>query len=853
MAGMENSGPVQAGKSDQEFCSATSEELFAKFYSSPKGLSDSEAKNRLAQYGHNELAKKEKRNILFQFLSNFFSPLIAVMLIIALASLYFGERTEALIVLTMAFVSVVLSFVQEHNAGKEAEKLRGLIPLTATVVRNGVSKEVPMRDIVPGDVIDLYAGDMIPADLRIFSCKDLFINQSSFTGESFPVEKSSAPLSPKSASPQELANIAFMGSSVVSGTAYGLVVKTGLSTRFGELSRKLTAMHVETSFDRGVNAFTWLMIRFMVLLVAAIFAINAILKGDVAQALLFSLAVAVGLTPQMLPMMIAVNLSKGAITMAKKQVIVKRLNSIQNFGAMDVLCTDKTGTLTLNTIVLERHLDVAGRESEDVLALGYVNSFYQTGLKNLLDQAILKHEKLAVQNYKKIDEIPFDFSRKVMSVVVATDGAVRIITKGAPEAMIKRCTRYELDNRVEKIESHLLSGLQKEYAALSSSGFRVLALAYKDVEKKTAYTKDDEQDLILKGYLAFLDPPKPTVKKAIQTLKKLGVGLKILTGDNDLITRKICADVGIEVKGILAGEHVDKMSDAELGSAVESTSIFAMLSPSQKERIIRALQKNGHTVGYLGDGINDAPSLKASDVGISVSNAVDIARESADIILLRKSLTVLGDGIVEGRKVFGNITKYIRMGASSNLGNMISMTGASLFLPFLPMAPIQILLNNFLYDMSQVAIPADEVDREYITAPRPWDISRIRNFMLIVGPVSSLFDFITFFALLFFFHANESFFHTGWFLESLITQTLVIHVIRTGKIPFLESMPSRLLLASSLVIVIIGLLLPFSPIAGALGFVQMPPAYFVFLGVLVLAYLLLVQLVKGWFVKKYGY
>jgi len=840
-------------ENDTDLHSASPDVLLTKFRTSASGLSSYEARKRLKEYGYNELAKKERRGVLFQFFSNFINPLIIVMLIIAIASFYFNEHVEALIVLSMALISVVLSFAQEYNAGKEAEKLRELIPVTSTVLRDGVSKEVLIKDIVPGDIIDLYAGDMIPADLRIISCKDLFINQSSFTGESFPVEKQASPIAPKGPAASELTNIAFMGTSVVSGTAYGLVVKTGLSTRFGDLSRKLASARVVTSFDKGINNFTWLMIRFMLLLVVIIFAINAVLKGNIVEALLFSLAVAVGLTPEMLPLIVTINLSKGAITMAKKQVIVKRLNSIQNIGAMDVLCTDKTGTLTMNTIVLEKHLDVAGKESEEVLTLGYINSFYQTGLKNLLDQAVLKHERLEVHKYKKIDEIPFDFQRKVMSVVVQMEGPVRIITKGAPEEIIRRCTHYELEGKVAKIEPHLVQDLQKEYAALSSSGFRVLALAYRDMKGKQGYTKEDEQGLILKGYLAFLDPPKATAKKAIQTLKKLGVDLKILTGDNDLITTKICGDVGIVVRGIVGGEHIDKMNDEELGNAVANFNIFVRLSPNQKERIIRSLQKQGHVVGYLGDGINDAPSLKVSDVGISVSNAVDIARESADLILLRKSLTVLGDGVVEGRKIFGNITKYIKMGGSSNLGNMISMTGASIFLPFLPMSPIQILLNNFLYDASQVAIPTDNVDPEYLSTPRPWNVDKIKRFMLVIGPVSSLFDFITFGALIFFFHAPMALFHTGWFLESLLTQTLVIHVIRTGKTPFLESMPSRSLIVTSLVIAAIGLVIPFTPLAGPLDLVQPPPLYYVFLAIVLVAYLITVQVVKNIFVKKYGY
>jgi Mg2+-importing ATPase len=753
----------------------------------------------------------------------------------------------------MALISVVLSFVQEYNAGREAEKLREMIRVTATIIRNGRGREVKIRELVPGDIVDLYAGDMIPADLRIISCKDLFINQATLTGESFPVEKVATPVEPKGNSAAELTNIAFMGSSVVSGTALGLVVKTGVATRFGELSRRLANMHVETGFDRGVKRFAWLMIRFMVLLVVAIFAINSLLKGNPLEALLFSLAVAVGLTPEMLPMIVAINLSKGAITMSKRQVIVKHPNAIQNFGAMNVLCTDKTGTLTMNTIILEKYLDVAGRDDEEVLKLGYVNSYYQTGLKNLLDRAILKHEKMLVTEFKKIDEIPFDFSRKIMSVVVEANGKARLIAKGAPEEIFRRCDRYELRGKTGRIGARMLKKLKAEYSALSGEGFRVIAVAYRDMGRKDVYTKDDERALVLKGYLAFLDPPKADAKKTINSLGKLGIGFKILTGDNELVTKKICSEVGIAATGLLNGGQVERLTDDELRDAAAAANVFVLLSPAQKERIIRALQRGGYVVGYLGDGINDALALKASDVGISVDNAADIARESADVILLKKSLTVLEDGVVEGRRIFGNIVKYIKMGSSSNFGNMISMTGASLFLPFLPMLPIQILLNNFLYDISQVAIPTDNVDDEYLAKPRPWNVDSIKRFMLVFGPVSSVFDFITFGALLLVFHAPQGLFNTVWFIESLSTQTLVIHIIRTGRVPFVQSKPSAFLLASSLFIVLVGLAIPLSPFGHLFDFVHFPDVYIPVIAGIVAAYLGVVYAVRSWFVGRYGY
>jgi len=852
---LNNKGSQKPQVLNFDYTGCPAEVLFEKLKTSEKGLSEQEALSRLEEYGLNEPARKKKRTILVQILSKFANPLVVVLLIIAVFSMFFGEKISALLVSLMAAMSVFLSFLQEYRAGREAEKLSEMVRATATVYRNGKPKEIKMREIVPGDIVDLFAGDMIPADLRIISCKDLFINQASLTGEAFPIEKNCEPIQTKNGSTiSELRNIAFMGSSVVSGTALGVVIKTGISTQFGELSRKLVTMRIETSFDKGVHKFTWLMIRAMLFMILFIFAINAFRRGNFIESLLFSLGVAVGLTPEMLPMLVAINLSKGAIAMSKKEVIVKRLNSIQNFGAMDVLCTDKTGTLTMDKIVLEKHCDVVRKEDDDVLRYAYINSFYQTGLKNLLDRAILKHEKLMIKQFKKIDEIPFDFSRKIMSVVVEMDGKHRIISKGAPEEIFKRCTKYELEGEILDMEELILSDLKEEYDNLSADGFRVLAIGYKDIDnKKEIYSKDDEKDLILKGYVAFLDPPKPSARKAIQALEKLGIEFKVLTGDNELVTKKICSEVGLDIKELVTGEQVDKLNDRELQELVKTADVFARLSPLQKERVIRALHENKHIVGYLGDGINDALALKTADVGISVNNAVDIAKESADIIMLKKSLMVLEDGVREGRKTFGNIVKYIKMGSSSNFGNMFSMTGGSMFLPFLPMLPIQILLNNFLYDLSQVAIPTDEVDNEYLKKPRPWNVESIKKFMVIIGPISSIYDFLTYGVMLFIFHASAQLFHTGWFIESLCTQTLVIHVIRTGKIPFLESRPSRFLILTSIFIVATGMVIPFSPLAKPFGFVAPPPLYFVILFFMVITYLLLVQVVKAWFIRKYGY
>ncbi len=829
--------------------------ILKEFNTSLHGLTEEDAKNRLEEYGYNESVRNKKRTVLFQVFSKFFNPLVIVLLIIAGFSIFFGEKGSAVLVILMALLSVFLSFIQEYNAGREAEQLSEMVRATATVYRNGRTKEIKIKEIVPGDIVVLSAGDIIPADLRIIFSKDVFINQSILTGESMPVEKISEAIKPKNNSSGKLSNIVFMGSTVVSGTAVGVVVKTGIATQFGEISRKLATISVESDFDKGIRRFTWLMIRTMLVLVIIIFAINIFFKkGNIIQALLFSLSVAVGLTPEMLPMIVTINLSKGAIAMSKKKVIVKRLNAIQNFGAMDVLCADKTGTLTIDKIVLEKYCDVVRKEDEDVLKFAYINSAYQTGLRNILDRAILAHKDLLIKEYKKIDEIPFDFVRKMMSVVVEIDGRHRMISKGAPEEIFKRCTKYELDGEVFDMEQIILVDLKTEYEELSADGFRVLAIAYTDFGKnRERYSIEDEHNLILKGYVAFLDPPKSTAKKTIESLKNLGIEFKILTGDSELVTMKICSEVSLNVKGIITGEQVEKTTDSELKELVKKTSVFARLSPLQKEKVIHALHMNGHVIGYLGDGINDAPALKAADIGISVNNAVDIAKESADIILLKKSLMVLRDGVIEGRKTFGNTLKYIKMSSSSNFGNMLSMTGASILLPFLPMLPIQILLNNFLYDLSQISIAGDDIDREYLLKARPWNVGYIKKFMVIIGSISSIFDFITFGVLLFAFKFSEPFFHTGWFLESLCTQTLVVHIIRTGKIPFIESKPSQFLIFTSIYIVTIGLIIPFIPIGKYFGFVQPPFTYFMALIGIVVFYLFIVQLVKEWFIKRYGY
>jgi Mg2+-importing ATPase len=661
--------------------------------------------------------------------------------------------------------------------------------------------------------------------------------------------------------PFDLPNMCFMGANVVSGYATGVVVRTGGRTFFGQLADQIAGQRVPTAFDKGVDRFTWLMIKFIVVMVPAVFLINGLTKHDWLEALLFAVAVAVGLTPEMLPMIVTVNLAKGAIAMAREKVIVKRLNAIQNLGAMNILCSDKTGTLTQDRIILKRNLDIRGEESARVLQYAYLNSHFQSGLKNLLDVAVLQHVEVHKvlgidQGFAKVDEIPFDFSRRRLSVVVShPDGTHVLICKGAVEEIFAVCNRYEIDGQGGPLDESHFAAAKAETVGLNSDGFRVVAVAYKELSSpKAVYSVADECDLTLLGYIAFLDPPKESAGAAIATLAQKGVSIKILTGDNEVITRKICRDVGLDAGEILLGARVAAMNDEELAEATDRTTVFAKLTPAQKERIVGALHRRGHVVGFLGDGINDSPALKAADVGISVDSAVDIAKESADIILLEKSLMVLQEGVIEGRKVFGNITKYIKMGASSNFGNMFSVVGASLFLPFLPMAPIQVLTNNLLYDFSQTAIPTDNVDEDYIAAPRRWDIDNIFNFMVCIGPISSIFDYATYAMMLWVFHAwsNPSLFQTGWFVESLLTQTLIIHIIRTAKVPFIESRASPALMATSLIICCVGIALPLTPVGAALGFTPLPWLYWPLVAGMLVAYAVLTHFVKVWFVHRWG-
>jgi Mg2+-importing ATPase len=835
------------------------DDLLKSLRTSATGLTEAEAEDRARTAGPNEVAQERRRGSFLRLLGILRNPLVILLAALSAVSFATGDVRAGTVMAGMVVLSVALRFVQEVRADAAAAALKAMIHVTATVIRDGEAKEMPLRDLVPGDVVQLSAGDMIPGDVRVLSAKDLFVSQGSLTGESLPVEKFHDAQTQALASPTELKNTCFMGTSVESGTATAVVVTTGVNTYLGSMAGSITQEPAPTSFDQGLTRFTWLMIRFMAVMVPLVFLINGFTKHDWKSAFFFAMAVAVGLTPEMLPMIVSVCLSKGAIAMSRKKVIVKRLNAIQNFGGMDVLCTDKTGTLTEDRVILQRHCDVSGRETEEVLLDGYLISHFQTGLKNLLDRAILEssefHQQALIAKYTKLDEIPFDFTRRMMSVLVQDpEGKAILLTKGAPEDVFHQCSHFELDGKLSPMDPKFMGGLKEQYASLSNDGFRVLAVAKKELPGKQACAKEDERELVLKGYVAFLDPPKKTAGRAIEALQKHGVAVKILTGDNDLISRKVCKDVGLLADPMLLGGDVEKMSDAGLALAAENPTLFARLSPAHKQRVIQALRGNQHVVGFMGDGINDAPALRAADIGISVDTATDIAKESADLILLEKDLMVLEGGVIEGRKVFSNILKYIRMGASSNFGNMFSVLGASAFLPFIPMAPIQVLTNNLLYDFSQIPIPVDSVDPEQVALPRPWNINEITRFILFIGPISSIFDYTTFFVMLQVFHcwdpARASLFQTGWFVESLMTQTLIIHVIRTNKIPFLQSRASWPLTLTTLTIMALGMSLPYSPLAPSLGLEHLPALYWPILLATLLCYMGLTQGIKMWLLRK---
>jgi len=852
-----------------ELCTIPIQAAFDKLKTSPKGLSADEAEHRLGKYGPNELSHLKHLGFWTDIFHRLKSPLVIQLLVIALVSALIGEIKSTIIVGAMILLSVGLSYVLDRRSSHAVESLGKRVQSRIIVLRDGAEIEIKISEIVPGDIVVLHAGSIIPADLRLITAKDFFVSESSLTGESMPIEKTVAVVLSSRQSAIDLPNACFLGTSVTSGTARGVVINTGRRTLFGTISERLSAQSEKTSFDKGVHSFTWLMIRFMVVMVCVVFFIVGMTKGNWLEALLFGLAVAVGLTPEMLPMIITVNLAKGALTMAKKKVIVKRLPSIQNFGAIDILCTDKTGTLTQDQVVLERHVDILGHTSDEILNYAYLNSYFQTGLRNLIDRAVIAYMDFDVeQNCRLVDELPFDFQRRRMSVVVDYERDHVLICKGAVEEIYACCSSYQIDGEVYPLIDMIRVDLFEEVERLNRDGFRVLGIAYREFPRtKTVFTVQDESQLILLGYIAFFDPPKVSANEAIELLKKVGVKVKVLTGDNGLVTEKVCQNVGLDVEQMITGAELSLLSADDFTKTVEHSNVFVKLSPAQKEEIVKTLRKNGHVVGFMGDGINDAPALKAADVGISVDSAVDVAKEVADIVLLEKSLLVLEEGVMEGRRVFANIVKYIRMGASSNFGNMFSVVGASYLLPFLPMQPVQILTNNLLYDFSQTGIPKDNVDEESIEKPLKWNIANIKRFMVFIGPISSIFDYATFALMWFFFNCRAfpnpatgatqkeylaKLFQTGWFVESLLTQTLIVHIIRTKKIPFFGSRASLYMTMTTLIVMAIGAWLPYSPFAAALGMLPLPLIYWVWITAFLTTYAVLTHMVKTWFFNRYG-
>ncbi|MDU1054879.1 magnesium-translocating P-type ATPase [Clostridium baratii] len=852
------------------------EQLYLKMDTSEKGLDENKIEMLRDQFGLNEISHEKKDSVGKKLFEAFINPFTIVLFVLGIISLFTDvilvpkdqrDYSSVVIICIMVTISGVLRFVQELRSSKAAEELKAMVHTTVDVERNG-RKEISLQELVPGDIIYLAAGDMIPADVRIIRAKDLFVGQSALTGESEPVEKFGGELSYEEAkdnNPLELNNLAFMGTNVISGSALALVITTGDGTYFGEIGKSLTGKKVKTNFDIGVNKVSFLLIKFMAIMVPIVFFLNGFTKGSWLQAFLFALSVAVGITPEMLPMIVTTNLAKGAYAMAKRKTVVKKLDSIQNFGSMDILCTDKTGTLTQDKIILERHLDINGKTDDRVLRHGFLNSYYQTGLKNLMDLAIIDHAikygmKELESKYVKVDEIPFDFSRKRMSVVLKDKNSkIQLITKGAIEEMLDISSYVEDDGKVLPLTKEIREKIIKTVNKLNSEGMRVIGIAQKtENQGREDFSVNDENDMVLMGYMGFLDPPKETTTKAIKALKDYGVGVKVLTGDNEAVTACVCSQVGIKNKKILLGSEIENMDDSELQKKVEETDIFAKLSPNQKTRIVTSLRENGHTVGFLGDGINDAGAMRAADVGISVDTAVDIAKESADIILLEKDLMVLEGGVLEGRRTFGNIIKYIKMTTSSNFGNMLSVLVASAFLPFLPMLPIQILVLNLIYDISQIVIPWDNMDEDYLKTPRKWDASSIARFMVIFGPTSSIFDITTFLVMWFVYGCNSAsnphlvaLFNTGWFVESLWTQTLIIHMIRTKKIPFVQSRASSPVIAMTVIALIVGTIIPFTGLGGALQMTELSTSYFGILIITVIAYMLLCQLVKKIYIGKY--
>lgn len=815
------------------------------------GLTGAEARARLAEFGPNLFDVRQQQPLLLQFLSRFRNPLVILLLVASAISAFTGEVANFAIISTIVLFSVTLDFLQEHRAGKAAERLRRSVSVRAKIIRDGREVEAPVADVVPGDLVLLAAGDMIPADGLVLEARDLFVKQALLTGEPYPVEKRPGPLSTDATEIQDAANAVFMGTSVISGSAKIRVVKTGADTAIGAVADRVRRQPSPSAFEIGTHRFGLFIMRLTILLVLFVLLVNALLHKPWLESFLFAVALAVGLTPELLPMVVSVTLSRGALHMAKRRVIVKRLSAIQNLGSMDVLCTDKTGTLTEAKIRLERHVDAAGRPSDRVLELAYLNSFFETGLRSPLDNAILEHQNIDVHEWKKIDEVPFDFERRRVSVLVEKGAERLLVVKGAAEEIIALCNLYQ-DSQTgaqRTLDSSALTKIGAHRIALEKDGFRLLGIAWRRVPLDHQHAVvGDEAELVFEGFAGFLDPPKASAGPALAALAASGVSVKIVTGDSELVTEHVCASLKIAVEGVLTGKEISELDDSALRVRVEQTNLFCRVNPSQKDRIILALKARDHVVGYLGDGINDAPSLHSADVGLSVDSAVDVAKEAADMILLDQDLQVLHDGVLEGRRTFANVMKYIMMGASSNFGNMFSMAAASLLLPFLPMLPTQILLNNILYDISELPIPLDDVDAEDVCRPQVLDMAFIRNFMLVIGPISSAFDFLTFYILLFVLNADEMLFHTGWFVESLSTQVLVIFIIRTRGNPF-KSRANPVLVATSCAIVIIGALLPFSPLAAYFKFTPPPGQFYLILAAMVVAYLAIVQFAKQGFYR----
>jgi len=828
-------------------------DLLEVLEASPAGLTSEEARQRLRIHGPNSLVGESRFAPLIGFLRFFANPLVVILLAASSISIVLGDRVGGGIIIAIVLLSVIVNFYVEFQARHAVEEIRKQVATTAAVLRDGHELELPIAELVPGDIVRLNAGDLAPADARLLDTKDLHVRESALTGESLPVDKSANDLPGGQHGIADAGNSVFLGTAVQTGMGTAVIVRTGKNTAFGEIAQRLAMRPPETEFGRGIRHFGLMITRVIMLLVLFVLLVNIVLHRPFLESFLFSVALAVGMTPEMMPMIITITLAQGARRMARKKVLVKQLSAIEDFGSIEILCSDKTGTLTEGEIVLDRHVDVHGQDDEDVLRFVYLNSNFQAGIKSPLDDAILKHEHPAIAEYRKVDEIPFDFNRKRLSVVVHRGGEHLLITKGEAESVFGICGTVIIDGVPQPFDESRRAQAEETFQKLSADGFRTLGVAVRKVEQQAAYALAAEQQMTLAGFAAFLDPPKKGIPAVLDALKKNGVSVVIMTGDNQYVTQKVAHDVGLPTDRIVTGNQIDAMDDAALAYQAEHGAIFARVSPEQKNRVILGLKGRGHVVGYIGDGINDAPSLHTADVGISVMNGVDVAKDSAKIILLEKDLAVLNEGVIEGRRCFANIMKYIIMSTSSNFGNMFSMAAASLFLPFLPMLPTQILLNNFLYDTSQVAVPGDNVDPALLHRPKRWQIAFIRQFMIIIGPISSIYDFLTFGALLWIFHAstNPALFRTGWFVESLATQTLVVFVIRTGGNPF-RSRPSGRLLIGVAAVSVAGAALPYTPLGGLLGFTALPLSLLGAISLLALTYLILVQGVKTWFYRRHA-